>query len=117
MDKFILSPSLSLSLYLYLFLTLSLSLSASVEEGVCTLASIKHARTLSVPPYGAHPCKHKVRPHSKRSSVSQSVCVIIILIALSFNLGYATMGVNYAEKFYEIGQCLEDSQVLYWCQT
>jgi hypothetical protein len=48
-----LSPSLflSLSLYLSLYLTLSFSLSLSLtsKEGVRTLASIKHACTLSVP--------------------------------------------------------------------
>ncbi len=94
---------LSLSFFLYLsfsiFLSLSpcLSLSLIGEEGVHTLASIKHALTDPVHRSErerererergrerereeeeggrerAHPCKHKARLHSKHSSFSQPV--------------------------------------------
>ncbi len=81
-----------------LSLTISLSLSLSDRWRECSLACIKHARTLSFPAGSAkffhgssfspspylflflsdqwrgctHPCKHKACPHSKHSSFSQS---------------------------------------------
>ncbi len=84
-----LSLSLSVPPSFSLSLPLSLSLSLTGEEGVRTLASIKHARTLSIP-----------------HSVSQSACVIIILMPLKYfrfnaanqinGLAYFVRAVSYA---------------------